>query len=108
MKTIKSKKSPAPKSAAAPARPAVVAKTAAKKAAKIIAAPKPTAKATAKPVTTKATAAPAAASRQVITNQTIASRAYSLWEQRGRPQGQDQELWLLAEQQLKESQSFAA
>ena len=44
-----------------------------------------------------------------ITSESIASRAYSLWEQQGCPQGRDLELWLQAENQIKQaSQSFAA
>jgi len=60
-----------------------------------------------KPAAAK-TVAPAPAPRREITSECIASRAYSLWEQQGRPQGKDLELWLQAEQQLKASQSFAA
>jgi hypothetical protein len=56
----------------------------------------------------KTSAAPAPAPRREITSECIASRAYSLWEQQGRPQGHDLELWLQAEKQLKASQSFAA
>jgi hypothetical protein len=33
--------------------------------------------------------------------ESIATRAYMLWEQAGRPQGRDLEYWLLAEAQLK-------
>jgi Protein of unknown function (DUF2934) len=34
----------------------------------------------------------------------IALRAYSLWEQQGRPQNQEIEIWLQAETQLRQSQ----
>ena len=34
----------------------------------------------------------------------IALRAYSLWEQLGRPQNQEIEIWLQAETQLRQSQ----
>jgi hypothetical protein len=60
------------------------------------------------PAAAAKTAAPAPASSREITSECIASRAYSLWEQQGRPQGRDLELWLQAEKQLKASQSFAA
>ena len=56
--------------------------------------------------------APAAASvtpRREITTELIAARAYNLWEQQGRPQGNEVQNWLLAESQLKqEIQSFTA
>ena len=44
---------------------------------------------------------------QEITSEQIARRAYSIWEQQGRPGGKEREHWLLAEQELKSSQSFA-
>ncbi len=37
--------------------------------------------------------------QQQLSHDEIARRAYQLWEQRGRPQGRDLELWLEAEQQ---------
>jgi hypothetical protein len=43
---------------------------------------------------------------QEITSEQIARRAYSIWEQQGRLAGKEAEHWLLAEQQLKSSQSF--
>lgn len=44
-----------------------------------------------------------------ITTDLIAARAYTIWEQQGRPQGKDLQNWLLAETQLKqEVQSFTA
>jgi len=58
--------------------------------------------------TVKKSAKAAPAKRSEITSESIASRAYSLWEQQGRPHGKDLELWLQAEKQLKSSQSFAA
>ena len=62
--------------------------------------------ATVKPASS--TPAAAKASRQ-ITTECIASRAYTLWEQAGKPLGRDVEYWLQAESQLKQdSQSFAA
>ncbi|WP_445217572.1 DUF2934 domain-containing protein [Bradyrhizobium sp. Pa8] len=33
-------------------------------------------------------------------DETIAARAYELWEQAGKPGGQDEEFWHLAEQEL--------
>jgi hypothetical protein len=62
-----------------------------------------------KPAQPVKAAAPAAGKSRNITNDCIASRAYTLWEKDGRPQGRDVEYWLQAEQQLKQdSQSFAA
>jgi hypothetical protein len=44
-----------------------------------------------------------------ITNNCIANRAYSLWEDAGRPQGRDVEFWLQAEHQLHhEARAIAA
>lgn len=58
------------------------------------------------------TAAPATASavsRHEITSDIIAARAYTIWEQQGRPNGNDLAHWLLAERQLKqEIRSFGA
>ncbi len=54
-------------------------------------------------------AAPQASARREITNELIAARAYTIWEQQGRPQGRERDNWLLAESQLKqEIQSFTA
>jgi len=60
-------------------------------------------KSAAKPVRKTAPARPA----PEITLDQIARRAYSIWEQQGRPGGKEREHWLLAEQELKSSQSFA-
>jgi hypothetical protein len=47
--------------------------------------------------------------RRTITSEVIAARAYTIWEQQGRPQGREVENWLLAESQLKEEiRSFTA
>ena len=47
--------------------------------------------------------------RREITPDLIAACAYAIWEQQGRPQGQDMQNWLQAEKQLKqEIQSFTA
>ena len=97
MKTLKSKKTAVP-------TPAAVTPSAAK-------APVTPAPARVAALTTpaaNASAGPVTAPRREITTECIASRAYSLWEQQGRPQGHDLELWLQAEKQLKTSQSFAA
>jgi len=52
---------------------------------------------------------PASSRSRQITSECIASRAYTLWEQAGRPQGRDLEHWLQAESQLKQvSQAFSA
>src|SRR5258708_7143470 len=105
MKLMKSKStnSTVPKPAAvktpakAPTRPAPVA------------TPAPACVSPATTLIDKASAAPATTSRREISGDFIASRAYSLWEQQGRPHGRDLELWLQAEQLVKQnSQSFAA
>jgi len=99
-KTIAAK-TPAPKAVAAkaPAPKAVVTKTPAPKTpapkAAVAKTPAP------KPVAAKKTAAPALPPRVEITSETIAARAYTLWEQAGRPSGRDLEFWSQAEQQLK-------
>lgn len=55
------------------------------------------------------TLAPPARGRREITTDLIAQRAYIIWEQQGRPSGNDLANWLLAESQLKEEiQSFTA
>ena len=91
MKTVKAVKSKTTKPAA--------------KAPAVAPARKPAAKVTA----AKASPVPAAAPRREITSEIIAARAYTIWEQKGRPQGGDLENWLLAESQLKqEVQSFTA
>jgi len=102
MKAIKTKKTtaPAPAAVITPAKAPTAPKPAPTPAPALVAAvltPAPKA------------AAPAPVSRREITTECIASRAYSLWEQHGRPHGRDAELWLQAESQLKQaSQSFAA
>jgi hypothetical protein len=55
------------------------------------------------------TASAAFAPRREITSDLIATRAYIIWEEQGRPHGRDVANWLLAESQLKqEIQSFTA
>jgi hypothetical protein len=39
-------------------------------------------------------------------HETIARRAYGIWERRGRPHGQDLEIWLCAEATLQEEEYF--
>jgi len=80
---------------------------------KIIAA-KPTKKSPVKPdakariPATKA-ANPAASAPREITTEIISARAFTLWDQAGRPLGRDLEYWLAAESQLKqETQALAA
>ena len=51
---------------------------------------------------TMATAVSVPAPRLEITNESIAARAYILWEKQGRPHGHDVANWLLAESQLKQ------
>jgi hypothetical protein len=40
-------------------------------------------------------------SADTVPPQAIAERAYSIWEERGRPEGQDLEHWLEAERRLR-------
>jgi len=49
-----------------------------------------------------ATAVAVKAPKLEITNESIAARAYILWEKQGRPHGHDVANWLLAESQLKQ------
>jgi len=59
------------------------------------------------PIAEKASAPAIAAPRRELTTDLIATRAYILWEQQGKPQGRELANWLLAESQLKqEIQSF--
>ena len=98
-------------------------KNPAKTKAKFDVAAKPASKAAiVKTIATKPTKAPAkkavketssatqiVAVRKEITTEIISARAYTLWEQAGRPQGRDLEYWLQAEAQLKqETQALAA
>jgi H+-transporting ATPase len=46
--------------------------------------------------------APAAVPHRKITSDLIAARAYTIWEQQGRPANREVENWLLAERQLKQ------
>ena len=39
----------------------------------------------------------------VISEEDIRIRAYQLWESAGRPHGQDQQLWLQAEKELRQA-----
>jgi len=54
-------------------------------------------------IETKAPAVPAPAPKpaRVPTHDEISVRARALWESKGRPAGQDKEIWLEAEAQLK-------
>ena len=95
MKTVKSIKS---KTTTLAAKAVAVITPAREKAVKVTAA-----KAPAAPTTR------AVAPRREIATDLIAARAYTLWEQQGRPQGKDLQNWLQAESQLKqEVQSFTA
>jgi hypothetical protein len=51
---------------------------------------------------TVATAVAVKAPQLEITNESIAARAYIIWEKQGRPHGHDVANWLLAESQLKQ------
>jgi len=67
------------------------------------------AKRTVKTVAAKAPETSVTIARREITPDLIAQRAYIIWEQQGRPQGNDLANWLLAENQLKkEIHSFTA
>jgi hypothetical protein len=57
-----------------------------------------TSAATAKP----ATRAPRRPRKSEPTREQIAEAAYYIWQDKGRPQGRDQDHWLEAEQQLRE------
>jgi hypothetical protein len=48
-------------------------------------------------------AAPVVSVRAEITRESIATRAFTLWEQAGRPHGRDLEFWAQAENQLKQN-----
>jgi hypothetical protein len=74
-----------------------------------VAAKKPTAPAAAaKPATKKPAAAKPAVAKKVapavsvITHDAIATRAYLIWEQAGRPSGREVEFWSQAEKQLRQ------
>ena len=92
-----------------PSRTAALVKVAAPKAkakakAKVKAKPRPAkaVKASApKPRATKPAPAAARVSFPRITTEQIASRAYFIWEQHGRPSGREGEHWQMAEQQLR-------
>jgi hypothetical protein len=90
MKTIKSESK---KTAAT--KPAAV-----KKPAK---AAKPGTIVAAAPAPAGTTMAAASTPHREITCESIATCAYLLWEQQGRPHGRDFELWLQAEKQLKQA-----
>ncbi len=75
---------------------------------KIVKAKLPTVKPT-KTVKPVKTAAPVVSVRTEITRESIATHAFTLWEQADRPHGRDLEFWSQAEKQLKQdAQSFAA
>ena len=102
-KTAKAKTEITPKTAAKAAPDAgIKAGPSKKRAAKATVAPAPEPPAADR----RASAAPGAsiptASRREITTDLIAVRAYILWEQQGRPHGQELANWLLAERQLRE------
>jgi len=102
--TTKAKKTAATKSAKVVAQVAKAIKTMAS-AAKPAKQTKPAAKPAAKPAV-KPVAKPAP---RALTTEVISARAFTLWENAGRPTGRDTEFWLQAEQQLKgDTQSFAA
>jgi hypothetical protein len=102
-KTIKTKNPTSKATASAPTTAALDLPPSKKRTAKVSATVNTAAKSAA-----PAAPAPVAPRREVTADQ-IAARAYVLWEQRGRPHGQDLETWLQAERQLKEEiQSFTA
>lgn len=88
---------------------AVAAKPASKAAKAKTTAAKPAKTPAKKPVKATSSATKTVAARKEITPDIISARAYTLWEQAGRPQGRDLEYWLQAEAQLKqETQALAA
>jgi len=91
--TAKTKKTPVAAATPAPAVP-----KSKKSAAPAPAAVSATSTATVNPVPPQ----PKGAANGQITTASIATRAYILWEQAGRPAGRDVEYWLLAEAQLKQ------
>jgi len=42
------------------------------------------------------------------TQKEIAARAYAIWEERGRPEGKEDEFWKLAEQELSNEDDVSA
>ena len=42
------------------------------------------------------------------TQKEIAARAYAIWEERGRPEGKEDEFWKLAEQELSNEDDASA
>lgn len=51
---------------------------------------------------------PAASSARQFTHDEIADRARTIWDRRGRPEGQDAEIWYQAESELKQSEAKRA
>jgi Protein of unknown function (DUF2934) len=79
------------------------------KAAKVVAPVTKTIKAIAPAVKPAKKVKPAAPAPRVITTEVISARAFTLWDQAGRPQGRDLDFWFQAENQLKqETQALAA
>lgn len=103
MSMIKTTKTPSKKTAPAAAKPVAPAVATNGPAAKPVEA-KP-----ATPAAAPKAAAPAVVARREITSDNIASRAYLLWEQAGRPHGRDLEFWSQAEHQVQQTaHSFSA
>ncbi|HVU36078.1 MAG TPA: DUF2934 domain-containing protein [Opitutaceae bacterium] len=46
-----------------------------------------------------------AGDKRPLTNEQIAALAYELWQERGRPEGSDIDIWLDAERQLRDGAS---
>jgi hypothetical protein len=112
-KTIKSKSQNATTASSTKPPQSAPAKSAATApAAKSSKANTPVKTATAVRKTTPAKAAPTKTitiQRREITTEAIASFAYTLWEQSGRPNGRDKDFWFQAEQKLKqEAKSLTA
>jgi hypothetical protein len=45
------------------------------------------------------------ATGEIVSSETVAERAHSLWEREDRPEGRDNEFWFRAEAELKNERS---
>lgn len=99
--SVTEKAKPAAKPAVKPAKAKTpVANTA--KTAKSVVKPQVAASPVAAPAVVPIVAKPATKATTItVTTESIAARAYLLWEQAGRPHGRDVEYWLQAETQIK-------
>ncbi len=64
---------------------------------------------TGKTAVVQVSASPTKSASRPVSTETIAARAYTLWEKAGRPQGRDLGYWLQAESEIKQgSKSVSA